>query len=48
MVNEHDWAFCLHVETPQQVKQEVSKADDEDVTVKLVWGVPNVSEWPGS
>ena len=47
-MKEHDWTFRVAPDTPAKVKQEVSKTDKDDGQLKVVTGLSNVAEWPGT
>ena len=48
MMSQHDNSFSLHVEAPYQVKQKVSKTNDNDGAMEVVGRISDVIEGPRS
>ena len=47
-MGQHHPPLCLHIEAPQEVKQEVPETDYHDGGVKLGVFLPEVAERPGT
>ena len=48
VVSQHDRTLRPHVEAPQEIKEEVSEANDHDDRVELCALLSEVAEWPGA